>query len=289
MANLFQKQNQNATDRDMLLGRFNSARMDLLIIFGLTLLNIVFLATGGSVYMLFSATIPYAIVDLGMIFCGKYPDEFYIGDWEGAQFMDEGAFAIFVIVAILITSLYLLAFLLSKNQKTGWLVFSLVLMCIDTAFMLLLYEISIDILPDLIIHGLMIYGLVRGLSALKKLKDLPEEEPTPCESTLSTDNAPNADLPDSSPLRIADIEAKSRILLEDTLFGHKVIYRRVKKTNELIIDNYVYAEYVAWAEMSHMLSANIGGHTISAGYDSMASKSYLMYDGRTVKEKVRMI
>lgn len=240
--------------------------------------------------MLFAANIPYAIVDFGMLFCGLYPDELYTDEFADLSFLDESAFAIFIIVAIAITGMYLLAYLRSKKQNTGWLVFSLVLISTDTAFMLFYYEPSLMMLPDLIFHGLMIYGIVRGISAVKKLSELPPEEAQVQEGDPNESaDTRRTDLVDSTPLRAADLSAKHRILLEDTVYGHKVIYRRVKKTNELIIDNYVYAEYIAWAEMAHMLTANLDGHAFAVGFDSVGAKSYLMVDGRTVKEKIRLI
>ena len=290
MSGLFNQRNQGASERDVLLSKFSSARNDTMLIFAFTLMNILLLVTGGNMYMLFAANVPYFIVDMGMLLCGKYPEEIYVGEFADMEFLGDGAFVIFVIIAVAITCLYLLAFLFSKKQKSGWLVFALVLICIDTAFMLFIYQPSAMMIPDIAFHAFMIYGLARGINALKKLKELPpEEDPVQDVSPEVSEETKNPELVNSAPIRAADLTVKSRVLLEETVYGHKIVYRRVKKTNELVIDGFVYAEYIAWAEMAHMLTANLDGHVFSVGFDSAAAKSYLMVDGRTVKEKVRLI
>ena len=81
---------------------------------------------------------------------------------------------------------------------------------------------------------------------------------------------------------------KSKTLLEADVLGHKVLYRRVKKTNELVIDGRVYDEYVATFEFQHELAAIIDGHEITAGFDGKIS-SFITLDGQTVAKKTRLI
>ena len=138
-----------------------------------------------------------------------------------------------------------------------------------------------------------------GISAYYKLKKMPEENRMiEGEFTDITENSEGGEggaiqgehafVPDSTPLRPADNNVKAKILLEAEIYGHFITYRRVKKTNELIIDGNVYAEYTALAELPHMLTATIGGHTFAAGYDN-TSHSYILVDGQTVKTKFRFI
>ena len=286
MANFFQKAT-NQSQRNLLISKYNSTRLDLLIIFAFTLLNIFLLSTGGNVYMLFSASIPYAIADIGMILCGKYPAEFYTGDFANMNFLDGSAFLVFVLIAVAIAGFYLLAFFLSKNGKVGWMIFSLVFMCIDTLFIFGYYEISAGIIPDVLMHVFLIVWLATGISAYFKLKKLPEEPvPQLAQGELS---AQNLELEDSKPLRTADFSVKSRTFLEYEAYGHKIIYRRVKKTNELVIDGKVYAEYIALLEFSHMLTANLDGHVFSAGCQSSTSTCFIMVDGNVALEKIRLV
>lgn len=92
----------------------------------------------------------------------------------------------------------------------------------------------------------------------------------------------------ASVVRCADSSVKSRTLLEATVQSYHICYRRVKKTNELVINGRVYDEMTAVIEFAHELSATLDGHKILAGYDDQ-SFSYLVFDGKTVAKKKRWI
>lgn len=98
---------------------------------------------------------------------------------------------------------------------------------------------------------------------------------------------PNPNLAESVYLRAADTETKERVLLSVEFEGHDIVYRRVGRTNELVIDGYVYDEYIKLMEFSHELSANVGGYNITAGFDSKASESYIAVDGIFIERKTR--
>lgn len=85
----------------------------------------------------------------------------------------------------------------------------------------------------------------------------------------------------------ADASAKSRILLEADVQCYHICYRRVKSTNELVVNGWVYDEITEVIEFAHNLSATVDGHTIEAGYDVRQSLSYIRFDGKTVKKKKR--
>ncbi len=89
-------------------------------------------------------------------------------------------------------------------------------------------------------------------------------------------------------IRCADYSAKSKILLEATAEGYKICYRRIKSVNELVINGVVYDEKKGIIEFEHNLSAVIGVHKIEAGYDE-DSYSYIMFDGKRIAEKRRII
>ena len=107
-----------------------------------------------------------------------------------------------------------------------------------------------------------------------------EEEGKPTETTSAT-------MPDSVPLRKSERHVKHRMLLSYNALGHEIEYRRVKKTNELVIDGNVYAEYTALMERSHQLTAVVDGHCFEVGFDSLSSQSYLSIDGQLVHSKLR--
>lgn len=92
-------------------------------------------------------------------------------------------------------------------------------------------------------------------------------------------------------LRQADMEVKSRLFLQAKRrvgeATYDIRYRRVRRTNELVIDGWVYDEMTALLEFEHELCAVLDGHTVAAGFDG--AHSYIQIDGKTVKEAVRNI
>ena len=93
---------------------------------------------------------------------------------------------------------------------------------------------------------------------------------------------------DDTALRRANMGIKCKILLEKTVGDYRICYRRVKSTNELIVNGVVYDEMTAVVEFEHDLSATVDGHKIHAGFDD-ASYSYIAFDGQRIAEKLRMI
>ncbi len=172
--------------RQQLEAKFTTARNDLLLIVAFTVVNIVLLVTGSDTYFIFSAYIPYAIAFLGMTLCGKFPAEYY-EDAEDVFYLGESAFVVFIAIAVVLTLLYLLCWYLSKNFKSGWIIFGLVMISIDTAF--LLFGFSLDSVIDLLFHVWMIVSMSMGLSANKKLTELPEQP----EEFMPKDDAPQAE------------------------------------------------------------------------------------------------
>ncbi|MBP3451257.1 MAG: hypothetical protein J6J73_00525 [Agathobacter sp.] len=163
------------TEREKLQTKFNNARANLLAAVAFTVINIVLLFVDASSYFLFSIFVPYFITLMAMLVTGKLPAEFYAEDWAGYEFLDGSVFWIVLVIAIVIIGLYLLSWFLSKKNKVGWLVFALVIFCIDTLLMLFLQGISESIM-DIVFHVWVIVSLTSGIIAYNKLKKLPEEE-----------------------------------------------------------------------------------------------------------------
>lgn len=286
----FQK-TEKAVNERTLNQKYMTARMNLLLVIAFTAINILLLVTNSGSYFLFSAAIPYLLVDLGMLFCGMYPPEVYQGELAGSEFLPPVVFYCLLAIAVVLLLLYLAAFFLSKKQA-GWLIFALVFFSLDTLAMFACYGISLDSILDIAFHVWAIVIFVQGIQAHGKLKAL---QSAPLSAVPMTDNAegdaeedanPFADAPNSPILRRADMDVKFRTLLAFDAHGHKVLYRRVKKTNELVIDGYVYAEYVALLERTHDLTAIVDGHEFSVGFDGMGA-SYGMADGEIILEKPR--
>ena len=92
----------------------------------------------------------------------------------------------------------------------------------------------------------------------------------------------------SEALRHADMDIKSKILLEAQAKQYHICYRRVKAVNELVVNGVVYDEKRAIIEFSHKLFAIIDHHRIEAGLDEN-SNSYIKFDGKIINYKERMI
>lgn len=187
---LFQKNTQNLSPRQQLQNKYGVCRVNLMVVVLLTLINVVFLLLGSDTYWLFSALVPYLLVFYGMFFCGKLPVEYYEGDISDYVFLDESVLVVLAIFAFAIVGLYLLFWWLSREHRSGWLVASLVLFIIDTLVMLWFYGLAFDMIIDLLFHIWVLYYLIAGISAAKRFKELPPEEPDKNEEVEGQDFYP---------------------------------------------------------------------------------------------------
>lgn len=177
MSNLFGNiGNSPKMNRQTLESRFSAARSNLLIMIAFTAINLVMLATNSGYYFLFSASIPYIIVDISMFICGMYPEEFYIGDFEGMAYVDKSFFTVILVIAFIILAAYLVCWIFSKKNKVGWIIAALVMFSMDTLVMLGYYGIDFSMIVDIAFHIWVIVILSMGISAHYKLKKLPAEE-----------------------------------------------------------------------------------------------------------------
>lgn len=90
-----------------------------------------------------------------------------------------------------------------------------------------------------------------------------------------------------APLRPADPDVKCRIFLEADVSEMHICYRRVRSTNELVINGYVYDEMKARVEFDHRLTAKVNGHSVAAGLKG--ERSYIELDGSRIISKRRFI
>ena len=171
--------NQNAagqvSQQAVLENAIKSSRNNILVIIGFTLLNIILLVTNSYTYFLFSAYVPYFLADYGMFFGGMYPPEYYQELMVEMEFLGKGFTATMLALAAIALVLYALCWWFSKQNPKGWLTFALVLFGIDTVMLVVIAGISADLILDYVFHGWIIVSLISGLSAVKKLKVLPDE------------------------------------------------------------------------------------------------------------------
>lgn len=276
------------SNREILEVKHKRSRNNLLLVIAFTIINLILLVIESDTYFLFSAYIPYALVDTGMFLCKMYPAEFYGEELFNSAFLDPSFFAIFMGVALVIVLLYFLCWLFSKKYKVGWLISALVFFVIDTGALLVLWGIQMDNIIDIVFHVWVIISLVMGISANLKLKKLPSQEAQTLEyNGFDEVERTQEEALNSAIIRIADNNVKSRTLLETTEMGLSIVYRRVKRVNELVINGNVYDEIEALLEVAHSLKAKIDGHQIEVGYDGKLY-SYLIIDGQLVTRKLRL-
>lgn len=279
------------SQREVYEQKYKSSRTNLLLVVVFTVINILLLVTKSGTYFLFSAYIPYFISDLGMLLCGHYPAEFYVDGLEELILFNNSFFVIMLVIASVITLLYLLAWFMSNKHRVGWLIFALVFFGLDTLTMLYLNGIMADTIIDIVFHGWIIYSLIAGIIAHYKLKKLPTNEESAISSEDDELNKINSDTiimqaSNSHILRIADTDIKYRVLLETQVSSYDICYRRVKHKNELVINGNVYDELEGVIEYPHALKAFIDGHHIAAGYTG--THSYISFNGENVAKKLRV-
>lgn len=293
MAKLF-NQGVSLTPRQNYERKYKTSRINLLILVIATAINLLLVATGSDRYYLFSAYIPYLIMATGMYMCGMLPPEYYDAPIEDYIFYDKSLFVALLIISIILTSLYLLAWFMSKKNRVGWLIFALVFFGLDTLGMLIFNGIAAEGIIDIVFHAWIIYYLVVGIIAHNKLKNYPyEDEPVmayqnavpQAEGAQEAEAAP-APVQNSNIIRRADTDVKHRVLLQKRMFNMDICYRRVKRVNELVINGYVYDEFEALAEPAHTLEAYVDGHHVEAIYNG--THSIINVDGKEVVKKIRI-
>lgn len=286
MSKLFQKNGTlNIPEHQKLENRYKGSINNLLVIVLFSVVNIVLLVTNANSYFLFSAFIPYFLADYGMYYCGMYPEDYYydIGEME---FLDKSYFVYALVIAAVILLVYLLCWFMAKKKKIGWVIAALIFFALDTAAMLFFMGINMDMFMDILIHIWVFGYMINAIVVYRKMKKAPETEEITEEAFVGQDYP---QIPQNSKvLRMADTDVKSKTFLEAEKFGHVIVYRRVKTTNELVVDGRVYDEYVALVEAPHNLVAEIDGHIFEAGMMNPAW-SYIKADGEMLTKKIRLV
>ena len=247
------------SQRQVAQTRVDNARSRLLMMLLLTAGNVALLLTGSTTMFLFSATIPYFAAILG--------------SFHEYTFLPVAG----PVIAAALLALYFLCWLLSK-KRPGWLIVALVLFFLDCLCLAAFYAMFPELLDVLnaVLHLYILYYLFAGAKSGFELK----------KTSWEAAAAPTDPTGNSTPLRIAELDEKYRVLLEDEQLGHKICYRRMKAVNQLVIDGYIYDEVKMVMEPAHALSAVLDGHVITVGYDGN-KHSYLSIDGQLVLQRGR--
>ncbi len=262
---------QPQTLRERLQQQYATARSNLLLMLIFTVVNIVLLVAQTDTMFLFSATVPYFTIMMGIL-------------GENTIFL-----GICICITVIILVLYTLCWLLSKNRR-GWMITALVLFILDTVALAALYLAAGDFsgIIDALIHVWVLYYLILGVVSSKKLRNLPPEEAQVTETNGETEETEDPEItpPETFAPRLAETDVKARILAEADAFGRHIVYRRVKRTNQLLIDGYVYDEIELLVEPAHVLSTTVDGHTVTVGFDGVIT-SFIDVDEQRIAKKKR--
>ena len=281
MAELFKNKSNGYSKPNNLDTKYNSSIANLLLVVLFSAVNIVLLLVNAITYFLFSAFLPYFAVDYGMYFCGMYPEEYYY-DVPDMVFEDKSFLGVCIAIAVAFLLAYLLCWYLAKKKKIGAVILALVMFLIDTGAMLWLTEFAMDSIIDILMHIWVILYLVIGIVTYFKIKKAPAELAESVEEiNTNVDSEGNSNV-----LRMAE-DVKCRVFVEAESNGMHIIFRRVKRTNELVINGCVYDEYVALAEFAHTLTAHINGHKVEAIYDGTSSVR-IVVDSEIIAKKMRI-
>lgn len=160
------------TPREIAQQKYNTARVDLLVMIGLTVLNVVLAFTGSDSMMLFSAIVPYvaAVTAAGFAY-----------ELTSIPTFNPIIVPLIAIVVVSIAA-YFICWIFSKKHF-GFMIAALCMFIIDTVAVVLLYmgDFSSGIL-DLAIHAIVLFYLINGVVSGIKLRKMPEEtaeEPIP--------------------------------------------------------------------------------------------------------------
>lgn len=174
--------------------RATSARMDVILIVALTVLNIVMIFAGIDRYFLFSASLPYYLTFFAMLYTGNLSEgmiDYAANGWTEENFLPGGFLWAAIIFSLIVVGLYTVCFFASKSKKQlpdgtaeehffgGWIITATVLFAIDTlvyiAAMVLLFGFDASMLWDLAIHIYVLVTLIMGAVAAVKLEKLKRE------------------------------------------------------------------------------------------------------------------
>lgn len=274
--------------------KYNKYVSNILLVICFSVINIALLVTNAGSYFLFSAFLPYYIVDYGMFWCGLYPSEYYEGIAE-IELMDISFFYVTIAVAVVIILAYLICWIFARKKKIAALITALVFFVIDTMSMLLISGFSLDSGMDIVFHVLIIVSLSIGVAAYFKMKQESQQsvpefanyQQNFVNNVQNNENIMNPSAMYSNVLRVAE-ECKSRVFIEEFVDGMHIVCRRVKHTNELIINNCVYDEYEGIVEFAHTLTACFNGHRVECVFDGISSVK-LFVDSQEVAKKIRIV
>ncbi|MBQ6676710.1 MAG: hypothetical protein IJM71_01550 [Clostridia bacterium] len=150
-------------------------------------------------------------------------------------------------------------------------------------------EIGPSCYRDLIIG--LVFALIGSVGTIiRSIRNVKAKNaPTVTEAVVDeTENVPEETPEDTKPIRSAQTDEKVREYLNETAFGHNVIFRKVgKKKDELVIDGQVFAVHVLDAvQFPYEMHAFLDGHRFEAGC-AAGYGNYISVDDTVIAKKFR--
>ncbi len=260
--------------------KVRTARANLIVVIAFTVLNILMAAFQAEYYLLFSAQMPLFFVGIGI----------------GTE--NTTALIVCTVLAILSVVPYFLCWLFSKKHY-GWMIGALCYFAVDCLFLLLFFDISLIV--DILFHAWIVYYLIIGIKYGRILHEQKEEsfeaapvyEGVATEATeIAVEHTPAAEEApaggNSLPVRPASVPegTKVKVYVEAEHNGHKISYRRVgKNTEELVIDETVYAELPRQRGMAYGMTAALDGVEYAVGTNGNVNQIFA--DGKLLKFTAR--
>lgn len=173
MANLFKAANgKRPSEKDILLGKYTSARSVFLLVIVFTLINMIIAIIGQDTYFLFSIYTPYLITFLGALWCGKMPEIYYQGEDAVEPLENTTLMWVMFAAALIVVAIAFVLWLISKKPSTVKMTVILSLFVIDSVLMILLVGLNTAMVLDYIMHAYIIYSLAVGISAAARFNAL---------------------------------------------------------------------------------------------------------------------
>lgn len=259
--------------------RYNTARINLIVMLAITLCNVGLGLSGSDRYYLFSNTLSYVLAIYGQAYYEALGDKIYL--------VVGGGLAVLVLVP------YLLCWIFSKKRR-GWMIAALVLFSLDTIFLLVEYlpffepSLLLDIAFHVWVLVYLVLGVISGPRALEQ-EDNPDYKPRRLagqENRFYDASQQPTGQPDTLPIG-TPAEGNSRVLVSATYGTHEIEARRSYGLTELVVDGWVYARQEGVMESAYTISAQVDGHTVATSMSALGRQT-IEVDGEVIAKKQRL-
>lgn len=156
--------------------RYEWARKSILLLFGLSLFNMINVIFGGTEFYLYAASIPYSMAFEASYLTGRLPNEYY-SDWpETLPFYDMSEFWIRIAIALVILLIYLGVFFLTKKVRPFIFIPTCIFVIVDSLYRLVYFEVDAYLLIEFTFAAYFVCSLIVGIINGYRLKKMPAQE-----------------------------------------------------------------------------------------------------------------